>query len=1810
LTGTNGHTNGVVNGTPDNTPRFFTLSARSEHSILNGIQNLKAYLEHNPQLNLNDLSYTLTARRSNFSWRSSFISEDIEGLLDGLTSKGLAPVRIPAQVGTVFVFTGQGAQWAQMGYHLVDTDSAFARSIHRSDQLLKGLGAQWSLVEELSKDPESTKLNDSTFGQPASTAVQIALIDLLSQWKVHPTAVIGHSSGEIAAAYAAGAITHEAAISASYHRSFLAAASKKLAMEAGAMMAVGLGEEAVMGYIDKLSSSKVVVACVNSPSSTTISGDAPAVLELKKALEKDSIFARLLKVDTAYHSHHMDMVGDQYLRCLADLGSGPVQASTRFFSTVTGKEKQDGFGAHYWVENLVSQVRFSIAIQLLSQELGLSTLNLVEIGPHKALAGPIRQSLDSLQGKGTSYSYIPTLVRGDNDVRSLMNTGSALFRAGSEIDTSAVASLGISKAKPKVLNDLPPYHWNHTKIHWAESRLSRDYRHRRHPHHELLGSRVLTSPDHQPSWRVLIGVDNLPWLKHHAVDGSVVFPGAGYIAMAIQAAEQLKKDQFSELIVDGYRLRNISFKKPLYLSNDSNRVEVVLNFRQSAFSDYTYDFSVSSISEQGGWLENCDGAISLVPKTGERRIDAHLETTLSEFETVSESGVEILDHKDLYAGLASKGNQFGPTFAVVDRARLSGSSSLSDVTIPDIIATMPGQFMHPLVIQPALYDALMHTCVYHFQQRATPGSTMPTFYSETFISADIVNQPGKQLQVLAELANTSSNFTNFNVSVFQRDSDGRRRPVMTVTNGEFRIVGASVQSSRESDTNNIFKVEWGLDASSVTADLLESLETPLQCTEAGMSQAEKIAALHSACTRYMERAVKEIEKRGLTVPDDHRANLFRWILQFINREDGRALLQNSPQSDEELLQQLSKLGVEGELVARFGPKMTELISGEMDGLALFLEGNLLYRVYHTDDSGRGNRYMAEYAKKVTFQNNGMRILEIGAGTGGATLQVLRACSPNGERFCSEYMYTDISSGFFETARTTIVKDWAHLLTFQTLDLENDPTEQKLEEHAYDLIIASNVVHATKSLSRSLEHIHKLLKPGGILGLVELIKETPYHNMTFGLLSGWWLGVHEGRETTPLQTVAQWDEHLKTTSFSGVDLAACDFPEPAQGAAFFTSTAIRRPTTNGQTTNGNGTNGHGLPRVEILNVMPEEQNISTEILDGLDSRGFRASIRQWSDDEVDSSTSYIVLDSVSSLLLNKASPTEFSHITSLLSRGSKVYWISFANGQVDIVPDTSLVTGLARSARNENGNLKFLTLDVQDELSAHKDDIIGRVIEFIQSSERKIANDSFLELDTMYRGGKAHIQRLVSDAKLKQIVNANAGPAAEEDCVFHQDERVLKATVEKPGLLNSLTFVDDETVDLGADEIEVESRAWGVNMKDVTYALGKTKPSATMFGEGAGIVTRLGANMESRYKVGDRVAVLFGTPFANRTRTNGQFASPMPDSMSFEVAAAIPVAFMSAYYALVDTAGLTRGQTILIHSATSDVGRAAIQLARRTGATIFATVNDESKRQVLTSEYAIAEDHIFSDQAADFAGAIMRLTSGQGVDVVLNTLTGDGLHASLECLAKLGTFIEMGPSDSYRRNHVSMEAFDKNIRFASIDISVLAQARPERAQDLLQRAFHAVETESFASPVTTLPINEIEKAFRLVQSEKESNKVVLTSDASTTVTAKAQRLHLRSDKTYVIVGGLGTLGRHLCSHLQNAGARNIAIVSRQPLDHETRASLEGTLVKYPESVVKVFTADVADWPSASKLLKQLTGAMPPVTGLLHGAMVLSVSPAGL
>jgi acyl transferase domain-containing protein len=367
-----------------------------------------------------------------------------------------------------------------------------------------------NFVGELTETRSSEQLRRPEFSQPLVTALQIAIVDILQACGVQPQAVVGHSSGEIAAAYAAGLLSKEDAIRAAFYRGQAATTSEK---EKVGMLAVGLCADGISPYMQGLED-MVQIACYNSPNSVTLSGTIVALEEVKSRLGQDEIFARLLQVDLAYHSTYMDTISQTYSDLLAkNFNHLPYKASkTKMYSSVLGQYMTQPADIEYWKMNMVRPVLFDPAVrEMVSGKDGVNFL--IEIGPSGALAGPISQTLKQLGPRGANIQYCTALTRGTDAIRSLYDVAGRLFMSGANINLAEVN--GIESGN--VIVDLPNYSWNHSIQYWYENESSKDWRNRLFLHHDLLGSKILGTSWHSPSFKKSLVTQDLSWLKDHKV---------------------------------------------------------------------------------------------------------------------------------------------------------------------------------------------------------------------------------------------------------------------------------------------------------------------------------------------------------------------------------------------------------------------------------------------------------------------------------------------------------------------------------------------------------------------------------------------------------------------------------------------------------------------------------------------------------------------------------------------------------------------------------------------------------------------------------------------------------------------------------------------------------------------------------------------------------------------------------------------------------------------------------------------------------------------------------------------------------------------------------------------------------------------------------------------------------------------------------------------------------------------------------------------------------------------------------------------
>ena len=510
-------------------PRLLIWSAFDEVALENMLTRFRVFMasriqEFQQARYLDELALTLAVKRSHLPCRTYVIARSMDDL-GAILENNVAPsTRVASAPKLGFVFTGQGAQWPLMGLELLSFP-VYKQSVESAGIHLQGLGCEWDIIDEISSCRSDSNLAHPVYSQPICTIIQVALVDLLASWGIHPTTVVGHSSGEIAAAYCAGAISRESAWDLAYHRGTVAALAKRLSSGPLAMMAVGLSETDFQGYWDRTQSvgGNVAVACINSPQSITISGCERRIDTIKQALDDSGISARKLNVDVAYHTTYMECVSSRYIELIGNLDSSGLGLVKSMFSSVTGKKvsSKQLQQSNYWVENMTSAVQFRQAVEnaftIGSPKQGEDAVDyLLEIGPHSVLQGPLKQILRTSK-KTESVGYSSVLMRSKSALETALEAVGKLFCKGFPIDMAAINRHSSGSMGKTQFTDLPSYPWNHVKRYWLEGRLSRNHKFREFPPHELLGTQVSDWNPLEPRWRHTIRLSESSWIGDHKV---------------------------------------------------------------------------------------------------------------------------------------------------------------------------------------------------------------------------------------------------------------------------------------------------------------------------------------------------------------------------------------------------------------------------------------------------------------------------------------------------------------------------------------------------------------------------------------------------------------------------------------------------------------------------------------------------------------------------------------------------------------------------------------------------------------------------------------------------------------------------------------------------------------------------------------------------------------------------------------------------------------------------------------------------------------------------------------------------------------------------------------------------------------------------------------------------------------------------------------------------------------------------------------------------------------------------------------------
>lgn len=1306
-------------------PQLLLYSANTVDSLMIMIENYRRYVLRNPN-KIEDLAFTLSSKREHLVHRAFAIVNLLGGIQPSLPSK------TSSMAGIAMVFTGQGAQWPEMGRCLISSESfpVFRKTLQFLDRHLHTIASppNWSIEDELLKPTNISGPSHAEKLQPLCTALQIALVDTLQSIGIYPTAVLGHSSGEIAAAYAAGAINAADAIEIAFFRGMATSLQKKN----GTMAAIGLGSEVVRPYLHSGS----CIACENSPRSVTIAGDRNAI---SSTIEKIRIYHQdiqitWLKVDKAYHSPHMTEIGDHYGQLIKHLSSKPTKCL--FFSSLKGNLLNENcqLGPNYWQRNLESPVLFNSACQkLLCHELA-SNLVLLEVGPHSALRGPIRQIQEKV---GNRLPYLSTLKRNQNDIEALLTTVGSLYNLGFHINLNKIIPSG------SILSDLPRYPWDHSRRFWYESRLSKNWRCREHKSHDLLGVRVEESTDFDVSFRNILHSRNIPWLQDHKIKQDIVFPFAGYAAMIGEALQQLSGTGH------GFKLRKVIVQTALVVHSNSP-TEVITNLRRQKLtvtsSSEWWEFSIATFNGKA-WTKHCIGEAKCHSE-GAHEVENR------------EALIRKVPKRRCYDAMARGGLHYGPAFQRLYDIR---SDTLTQAATAQIVAKetdTQDYLLHPTIIDASLQ--LLTVAATKGYTNTSTGMVLPTHIEEACI-----------LESHTDLVLRASTHYTPNKSIIGSvkgvTKDGR---IMMSLSG-IRLTRVYDESDT-ADEDGFSRAEW-----QPHIDFM-NVGTLIKPPEDQSAQMRRLSELSLLCMVHTKRAIS-----GLSSPNPHLEKYRQWIGRQTQLEDVQ------------LIEQLENCAIEGrvESVVRelsqsvsYGPALAmqrilknahAIFAGSADPLELLLSDGTLNKLYDSMDQCDESAFF----EHLSHATPNLRILEIGAGTGGSTAKILKHLTPQGRKLYSTYHFTDISSGFLNLAKQRFAS--YQDIEYFTLDISQDPDQQELDGCKYDLIVASNVIHATPSIWDSLCNIRKLLNTQGRLLLHELTPRFKWVNYIWGTLDGWWCGGNDGRTDEPYIDTNRWIYELMSAGFQSPDAIVLDSVEPYQ----LGTVMIARPVMD----------MNSQRRVTLLQLSPSEN--SKSMVQHLSKKGYMVTCCGLDEKLPVGDDILAFLDGDESFFesMDEYRLRSFKRLVHTMG-SSGILWIT-GSSQVNCRdPRFGQISGIARSLRSEM-LVDFAVCEV---------DAIGDSMESIAAVFHKFQHrnrDGPLNPDFEY----AIVKNVVHVGRFHQF-----SPGCELSRPSEEDVAVL--TTSEIGRLDSLHWACEEKATLRTDCVEIKVHSVGLNFR--VTSLGK------------------------------------------------------------------------------------------------------------------------------------------------------------------------------------------------------------------------------------------------------------------------------------------------------------------------------------------------------------------------------------------------------
>lgn len=1687
------------------------FSATSEKSLRALVESYQAYLEGTLAVDLRRLAYTLACRRTPFAYKASLaagtqkeLCAEIDAILSGDASKftSRSTSTNPSILG---VFTGQGAQWPQMGAELIRS-SPYARSIiEELDASLASLPMadrpRWTILDELDADASTSRVAEAAVAQPVTCAVQLLLVDLLRQADVRFRGIVGHSSGEIAAAHAAGFISRTDAIRIAYYRGLHSRLAGSSSGQKGAMLAVGTSMEDAeeLCNLDDFQG-RVVVAASNSATSVTLSGDADAIDEVKTILEEEGKFVRLLRVEKAYHSHHMKAAAEPFMAslraCDISVQTPPADSAVWFSSVRSGKilDRNAGFEGYYWTDNLNSPVLFSQAMAAAVESMGSFDVAL-EVGPHPALKGPASEVYQQVAGK--SLSYVGALSRAKDDVAAFSK---ALGDVRANTGASAVNFRRFQERiyddadKLTILRDLPTYPWDHDRVLWSESRSAKLLRQQPGCFHDLLGTREADGTEEEWRWRNVFSAKELPWLADHALQGQLVFPATGYFCLGLEAAMQVAGPRPVELL----ELTDLYVRKAIAIDENAGTETLVsLTSIEQNDKEITAAFACfSTISKDATQLAlNATGNVRVVFGPAVSDILAPRAPPTH--------GMQPVDIDHFYTEVAKLGYNYGPTFRRITCLDRKLGCSKGTIVGPANNETGTALLFHPGMLDAALQGLL---CGF-----SSPGDgrlwslhAPSTIRKVTLVPGLCGMQMTPEVAFDCTVTDVEFNKVTGDVEVYQSDTGYKSISVEGV--GFIPFSAATQLDDRHLFAHNVYDVE----APDGELALGGRRATPEE-VQKGLD-AERVAFYY---LRTLNETVDQVERKALELPPHHEA-LFDYaehICGVVKRgEHAYVKLEWQHDTYDDILSIMERYGPKDPdfvLTAASGENLPAVVRGQTTILEHMTKDDKLNKFY---ENALGfvelNKLISTLTNTIAHRNPHINICEIGAGTGGAS----RAIFAKLGTAYSSYTYTDISSGFFGKAQENFAA-YKDRMIYKTLDITKDPGDQGFVKGAYDVVVAANVLHATPDLEETLRNTRTLLKPGGYLVLMEFVDDSVMRlGVIIGGLPGWWIGRDSGRRWSPNVSLGEWNDLLIRAGFSGVDTSTPAFDPVVMPAAIFASQAVdkdmnllREPLSAPM--------GSSLLRPSELVIVGGKQAGTQAIVDKLIAELKRQYKRvlhalSWEDldvGQVAKNCSFLNLSDCDAPFWKDIPAARLEKLKTVLMASANVLWVTWGSDGDNT--DGAMTLGFFRSLHYELPEAQLQILDLEDAGKADADFLAKRILQLEVTAQWKkqgIADQKLwtTEPELKVRQGRVMIPRVLPEAAQNDRYNSAKRPILKD-----VDLRKSIVTLNWWDSEQQYTLREEETSKLlsipGHRNLQVDSSL----LSAIVTPMG-----------------RLFFSLTTDLKTNERVLSV--------STTNASHISVLTQcSVTVDIGRSIDaqyLSFLSGYLLSQNAVRVVpKGASVVVHEA--DPGLASMmsrQLTDRGCKVLFTTSEPQMVKRNWVSLHHYAQNRQLAASLPRDASVFFDLSSASAARSGAGTL-GARIAANLPRLC---------------------EKYDASVLIAR-ESSLMPGSHVSAIHDMLQKAnsFAAAQLNGVPDgmPLGMVPLSQV--VSNLVPVELMSivrwqgeNEVPVRVEP---VTCRHDLFH--ADKTYWLIGLAGDLGRSICDFMIAMGARYVVLTSRNP-----------------------------------------------------------------